>query len=121
MTIDLEDGIIAHLRAKRMQYLENHAIESCYTKKDFNFQQAERCEKFLYENDYKLNLLKSFTTDHLVRHLKEYNQCYNNEAFNSLKTNEAKDRVFLECHNNWVRNLNINLSQDLEIKARQLF
>ena len=27
VTIDLEDGILAHLRAKRIQFLEKHAVD----------------------------------------------------------------------------------------------
>ena len=40
---DLNDGILAHLQAKRMQQLEKHAVDTCYVKNDYTFQQAERC------------------------------------------------------------------------------
>ena len=69
---DLNEGILANLKAKRVQYLEKHAIETCYAKNDYTFQQAERCQKFLIDQDFKLNLINNFTTDHLVRHVQSY-------------------------------------------------
>ena len=72
VSFDLNEGILAHLKAKRMQHLEKHAIETCFVKNDYTFQQAERCQKFLIEQDFKLNLINKFTADHLVRHVNAY-------------------------------------------------
>ena len=118
VSYELNEGILSHLQAKRMHHLEKHAVEACFAKNDFTFQQAERCQKFLIDQDYKLNLIKSFTADHLVRHINAHESCYTNDVFASLKKNEDKDRVFVECHNHWIKNLNENVSQELEVKAR---
>ena len=37
---DLEEGILKHAVAKRMQHLESTVADVCYTGNDFNFQQA---------------------------------------------------------------------------------
>ena len=37
---DVEDGIIAHLMAKRQQVLQEHVADVCYTKNDFTYLQA---------------------------------------------------------------------------------
>jgi hypothetical protein len=34
---EIEDGIIKHLKAKRMQYLEAHVANVCYQGNDFTF------------------------------------------------------------------------------------
>ena len=49
VAFDLNEGILANLQAKRVQYLEKHAVETCYAKTDYTFQQAERCQKFLFD------------------------------------------------------------------------
>ena len=72
----------------------------------------------MIDQDYKLNLIKNFAADHLARHVNAYEQCFTSEAFTALKKNEDKDRAFLDCHNHWIKNLNENVSQDLELKAR---
>ena len=111
---DLNEGVIKHAKAKRMQQLEAHAADVCYTKTDFDFMQAQQCEKFHYDNDYKLNLASRFFRDHMVRHLKEYDACMTGSSFESLPTNADKDRAFLDCHHRWVRNLKQEVTPDLE-------
>ena len=83
--------------------------------------QAQKCEEFHYKNDYKLNIMSSFFNDHVVKHLNEYESCWKNAEFENLKTNEEKDRSFLDCHNRWVRNMRENISQELEVRVRELF
>ena len=83
--------------------------------------QAERCERFYTENDFKLNLLKSFVRDHTVPHLQQHEKCYSGAAFDALPTNEEKDRVFEACHAKWLSNLKSDVTFELELKARQLF
>jgi hypothetical protein len=78
------------------------------------------CEDFHYKNDYKLNILKSFYNDHIVKHLSNYEQCYKGDTFERLPSIEDKDRAFLDCHGRWIRNLRGNVSQELEIRVRDL-
>lgn len=73
--------------------------------------QAQKCEEFHYKNDYKLNLLNSFFNDHVVKHLQEYETCWKNEEFEKFKSNEAKDRAFLQCHKDWIKNLHNNVAE----------
>ena len=63
-----------------MKQLEAKAITHCYEKEELNIDQAEACENFLYENDYKLKKIKSFWGDHITKHLNEYSKCAD-EAF----------------------------------------
>ena len=37
---DINEGIIKHAQAKRMQQLQAHIADVCYTKTDFDFMQA---------------------------------------------------------------------------------
>ena len=83
--------------------------------------QAEKCERFYIENDFKLNLLGSFVRDHMVSHIKAHEKCYSGAAFEALATNEDKDRAFEACHSKWISNLKNEVAFDLEVKARQLF
>ena len=118
---DINDGIILHLQAKRMQYLEKHVAEKCYKNNDYTYLQAAKCEQHYYNNDFKLNLLESFVQESMVPHLREYQGCFTEPAFTRAATAEEKDRVFLACHNRWTSNLRTNVSQELEVKARELF
>ena len=83
--------------------------------------QAQKCEEFYYVNDFKLNMMESFVSDFMTRHLLEYQACWQNPKFEALQTNEEKDREYLACHKQWIRNLKENVSQELELKARQSF
>ena len=79
------------------------------------------CEEYHYSKDFKLKLIGSYFRDHLVRHLADYEKCYNTEAFQHLPSAAEKDRAFLDCHNRWNRNLKEQVSLELDVKARSLF
>ena len=79
--IDLEDGIILKLQAERQKNLEEFTIKNCFQNKSYNYLQALKCEQFHHSNDFKQNLLASFFTDHLGKHLNEYEQCYASPEF----------------------------------------
>ena len=72
--------------------------DKCYKNNDYTYSQAERCEQFYQENDFKLNLLKSFVRDHTGAHLQQHEKCYSGAAFEALRTNADKDREFEACH-----------------------
>ena len=79
------------------------------------------CHDFYEKNDFKLNLIKSFVTDHMTKHLQAYEKCYSGESFAALQTNEEKDREFLSCHKKWISNLKNEVAFELDSKARTLF
>ena len=66
-------------------------------------------------------MMKSFVRDHMSPHLQAHEKCYSGAAFDSLATNEDKDRAFEACHSKWISNLKSEVAFDLELKARQLF
>ena len=117
---DVEDGVVLKLQALRQKELEQYVVKNCYQNKSYSFLQGQKCEEFHYKNDFKLGLLASFFNDHIPKHLNHYNQCWNNPEFESLKTNEARDITFLECHNKWLGNLRENVVPELETRARDL-
>ena len=117
---DLNEGIIKHARAKRMQHLEKHIVTACYTQADFTFEQAQMCEKYHMKNDYKLSMINNFVADHMVKHLKTWNNCSAGAVFDGQKDNVDKDRMFVECHHRWVKNLKEEVAFELDSKARQL-
>ena len=118
---DIDEGIVLHLQARRMQELERLVADKCYTGNDFSFLQAQKCEEYHYKNDFKLNLLNSFFSDHMTKHYKAYESCWRSPEFNALSSTEEKDRAFVECHNRWIQNLRGNVSHELDVKARELF
>ena len=72
--------------------------------------------------DYKTNLLNSFVRDHLVKHEIAYDAtCVKGSEMQGLKSMAEKDRHYQECHNSFVRRLKQDVSQELELKARELF
>ena len=117
---DLEDGIILKLQATRQKELEEYVVKNCYQNKTYTFMQAQKCEEFHYKNDFKLNLLKNFFNDHIVKHLKNYEACWKSSQFEALQTNEDKDVAFLECHDKWVANIRENVVPELETRVRDL-
>ena len=121
VNMDLEEGILTKLRLQRQQQLLSTLSDRCYSSNDYTYAQAMACHDFYERNDFKLNLLKSFVRDHMAKHFVSYEQCYSGDAFEALPTPEEKDREFLQCHNRWISNLKTNVSQDLELKARELF
>ena len=68
-----------------------------------------------------MNVLKSFFNDHIIKHLDEYESCWKNDEFEKFKTNEDKDRSFLKCHKDWIKDLQQNVNDSLEVRARELF
>ena len=52
---DLSGGILARFSALRQRQLDVSIAQNCYTKKSLSYMEAEMCEKFHYENDYKSN------------------------------------------------------------------
>ena len=72
----LEDGIILRMQVERLKYLEQQIIKNCYQNKTYTFMQAQKCEQFHIQNDFKLNLLKNFFNDHIVKHINEYQMCF---------------------------------------------
>ena len=119
--VDLEEGILAKLRLQREQQLLDTLADKCYTNNDYTFAQAQQCEEFYMKNDFKLNLLNSFVRDHMAKHFQSYQQCYTGQAFESLPSNEQKDREFLACHDKFISNLKSNVAYELDVKARALF
>ena len=117
---EIEDGVILKLQAVRQRELEEYAIKNCYQNRTYNFLQAQKCEDFHYKNDFKLNLLKTFFSDHVSKHIKQYETCWKNSEFESLKTNEEKDLAFVECHDKWVANIRENVVPELEGRVRAL-
>ena len=80
--------------------------------------QAQKCEEFHYQNDFKLGLLRTFFTDHITKHLKHYEQCWRTPQFQALSSPEEKDLAFLDCHDRWLANLKENIVPELELRAR---
>ena len=102
---DLEDGIILRLQVERQKELEGHIVRNCYEQKSYTFMQAQKCEEFHYKNDFKLQMLKNYFSDHIPKHLNDYEKCWKTTEFQQLKTVEDKDRAFMSCHEKWLRNL----------------
>ena len=121
LSVDLEDGILTKLRLQREQQLLGTLADKCYSNNDHTYAQAMACEDFYKKNDFKLNLLKGFVRDHMTKHLQTYEKCYTGDAFDTLPSNEQKDREFLACHNDWISNLKNNVALELDMKARDVF
>ena len=72
------------LALKRQQELAPIISENCY-KTEFTYPQAEKCEEYMKAKDFKLNMLKSFTEDHLVKHRLAYDkECLGTAEFHNL-------------------------------------
>ena len=56
----------------------------------------------------------------MTSHLMDLQDCVTGPEITALPTNEEKDRFFLKCNDRWLKNLKDNVSQDLELKARNL-
>ena len=117
---DIEDGIVLKLQALRQRELEEYVIKNCYGNKSYSFLQAQKCEEFHYQNDFKLGLLRTFFNDHIAKHINQYQQCWQNPEFERLTTNVERDEAFLECHGKWIGNLRENVVPELELRARDL-
>ncbi len=117
---DIEDGIVLKLQAVRQRELEEYVVKNCYQNRTYTFMQGQKCEEFHYKNDFKLNMLKTFFNDHIVKHLKNYEACWKNSEFEALQTNEDKDLAFIACHDKWVANIRENVVPELETRVRDL-
>ena len=116
----LEDGILLKFRVLRQRQLERQAAQTCYSDPKLNFIEAEQCEKFLVENDYKLSAINQFFYKNTIRHVKAYNKCLELTENDDLSSMAEKDKVYLQCHNDWVRNFKQEVVPDLETRAVQL-
>ena len=117
---DLDTGILTKYRVLRQQQLEKLAIKNCYANRSFTVMEAEACEDFHFKNDYKMNLISSFWKDHIPKHLNAYEGCFSKEI-QALGSVGEKDKAFADCHKAWIKDFRNNKSQELEIRARQLF
>ena len=116
---NLETGILTKYRVLRTQQIEGLVVENCYKKKNLNVLEAEQCDHFHHQNDYKLNLLNTFFKDHAAKHILSYQQCEREVA--NLESIAEKDKAYADCHNNWLSDFKNNQSEDLELRARKLF
>ena len=122
VNVDLNEGILKHCAAQRLKHLLPVISENCFSaSNDLSYVHARTCEGYHLEKDYKLNLMKSFVRDHMVRHSTEYAQCYTSEQFQALDDVAAKDEHFLDCHNRWIRRMREEVTPDLEEKAAKMF
>mmetsp|Transcript_25690 Transcript_25690/g.39499 ORF Transcript_25690/g.39499 Transcript_25690/m.39499 type:complete len:99 (-) Transcript_25690:264-560(-) len=54
---DLESGILSKYKMLRTRQIEQLASQNCYGNKNYTFLEAEQCENFMVENDFKLNMI----------------------------------------------------------------
>ena len=73
--MELEEGILLKYKALRQKQLGNAISENCFGDPKLKIWEAEQCEKFHYENDYKLKNLSSFWKDHIPKHIRGYQGC----------------------------------------------
>ena len=117
--VDLEDGILSKYMVLRTKQLEQIVADKCYSKKSFTYLEAEQCENFHFKNDYKLNLIQSFWKDHEAKHILSYKTCM--AGVDKLDSVVEKDKAYADCHDSWVKDFKNVQSQELEVRARQLF
>ena len=65
-------------------------------------------------------MIKNFVPDFMSKNLQDYEKCWKNREFEALKTNEEKDRMFLECHKKWIRNLKENVQVESNDLGREV-
>ena len=116
----LEEGVLLQLRLQRQRDLNKLVASKCYQRKDLSYEQAEKCEEYYINNDFKLNLLSRFTSDYLPKHLISLERCIKGDEFTSLPSLADKDRAFLACKENWRANLQATVIPELEAKAKEL-
>ena len=117
--LQVQGGILQKYQVLRMRQLEQLAIDKCYNDKKLNFSEAEICENFLYSNDFKVNAIKNFFSDNTVRHVKEYMACQDDEQVQGQPSLLGKERAFMQCHNEWIKNFKNNTVYELEERARK--
>ena len=73
LTIHLNEGVLLNFTQQRIQELEKTVSKTCYNpKNDLNFLEAQKCEQYHYNNDYKLNMIQRFVGDHSIRLIRQY-------------------------------------------------
>uniref|UniRef100_A0A7S3CWM8 Uncharacterized protein n=1 Tax=Strombidium rassoulzadegani TaxID=1082188 RepID=A0A7S3CWM8_9SPIT len=117
--LQLDQGILLKLSILRQRQLEKLAIEKCFKDSSLNFSEAEVCETFLYDNDFKLKALNNFYSENTVRHVKEYMACRNDPQVLEQNTLVGKEKAYMQCHNEWVKNFKSNTVYELEERARK--
>ena len=100
--------------------MEGTVVKNCYENKSYTFEEAEICEKFHFDNDYKLNAIKTFWRDHIPKHLNAYQSCADQATSLEDATILEKEQVFADCHNAWVRDFKDNKVYEMELRARDL-
>ena len=114
----LNDGVLLQLKLKRERELELIVASKCFKQKDLTYLQAHACKNYMFENDFKLNMIYNFTGDHMAKHLVDLERCHSGPAFEALEGLEEKDRFFLACKQNWRTDMMQNVIPDLEAKAK---
>ena len=72
---DLEQGILTKFRVLRTRQLEGIVASKCFENDSYTYSEAEACENFHFDNDYKLNAVNNFWFDHISKHVKDYQKC----------------------------------------------
>ena len=75
--MELEEGILQKYKVLRTKQLEQNISANCFGDSKLTVWEAEQCEKFHYDNDYKLKIMGSFWKDHIPKHVKAYQSCLN--------------------------------------------
>ena len=101
--VDVDHGLVEKYKALRMKELDQFVNKNCYKNKQYNFAQAQRCEQYHFENDYKLGLLNSFTKDHIWKYMVDYKNCTRSQEFKSLDNIVEKDRAYQKCHDKFMK------------------
>lgn len=79
---DLEEGILKKLALQRDQHLLTAINNKCYKNNDLTFMEAQMCDQFYQNNDFKRAALSNFVEDHMTKHILEWDSCFNNNKFN---------------------------------------
>ena len=106
--MDLEEGILLKYKVLRMRQLEQSISENCYGDSKLNMHEAEMCQNFHIENDYKLKIMDGFWKDHIPKHVKGYQSCMN--GIDKIETVVEKDKAFADCHKQWMKDWKQNKS-----------
>ena len=116
----LEEGILLKFKVLRTRQLEMKAAEQCYQNDALNFEEAQKCENFLFKNDFKLNAINNFFSENTIRHVKAHQTCLSAAQGPHFSTVAEKDKAYQQCHNDWVRDFKNEKVFELEVRARQL-
>lgn len=95
ISYQLDDGILLKQRAKREQELASKIASKCYERDDLDFVQAQQCERFVRDNDYKMKMINGFKQEFLSKTWLDYIECHKSKDLHALKTNVEKDKQFV--------------------------